>query len=65
MEPLSRDRLLEEARNSGPLSGSRRVPHLVEFEAFERLLKDADPDKGPLFLASSNSLSLLNGSISP
>ena len=38
MEPMSRDRLLEDARNSGPLSGSVRVPHLVE--AFERLLKD-------------------------
>lgn len=46
MEPLSgsvsacvkrrRERLLEEARNSGPVSGSGRVAHLVE--AFERLL---------------------------
>ena len=44
MEPLSgescvkrrRDRLLKEARNSGPVSGSGRVAHLVK--AFERLL---------------------------
>ncbi|RVW30426.1 Protein TPX2 [Vitis vinifera] len=55
MEPLSesgsacvkrrRDRLLEEARNSGPVSGSGRVAHLVQ--AFEKLLsvpstKDSD-----------------------
>ena len=38
MEPLGRDRLLGDARNSGPLSGYGRVPHLVE--AFERLLND-------------------------
>ena len=44
MEPLrgescvkrSRDRLLKEARNSGPVYGSGRVAHLVH--AFERLL---------------------------
>ena len=44
MEPLNsescvkrrRDRLLKEARNSGPVYGSGRVAHLVQ--AFERLL---------------------------
>ena len=37
-----RDRLLKEARNSGHVSGSRRVAHLVK--AFERLLSIPSTD---------------------